>query len=142
MITTIKSDMKEALKKKEKIRLSTLRMLIATLENERIKLKVQELSEYDIITCINRNLKQLDQEIESLIKADRNIDSQLVQTEVLKSYLPIQLSEEEIRGAVETVVLLTKLNGGSFGEVMKALNADLNGKAEMRIVSKIAKELF
>lgn len=139
MITQIKNDMKQAMKDKDKAKLSTLRMLLATIETERIKLKV-ELSNDDVITCINRNLKQIDQEIESLEGADRDISSQEKQKEVLMSYLPKQLSEQEVKEAVEVVVLLQKINGGNFGSVMKALSADLKGKADMGLVSKIAKQ--
>jgi uncharacterized protein len=141
MISQIKEDMKQAMKDKNKVKLSTLRMLLATLENERIKLKVEELNEEQIITCINRNLKQLGQEIDSLTGASRDIDNQLKQKEVLMSYLPEQLTEEEIRYIVIELSEMVKTYGGNFGELMKKLSS-LKGEADMRLVSKIAKEVF
>ena len=141
MINKIKQDLTQAMKNKDKAKVSTLRMLMTTINNERISQRVEELSEGGVITCINRNLKQLDQEIESLIKADRNIDDQLLQAEILKVYLPEQLTEEEIRDRVSHIVTIVKVEGGNFGQVMKNLQ-DLKGKADMKIVSKIAKELF
>jgi uncharacterized protein len=141
MINQIKEDIKQAMRDRDKVRLSTLRMLMSTMDNERIKLRVDELNEEQSITCINRNLKQLDQEIESLIKANRNFADALLQYEILHEYLPQQLSEEEIRENVAGIVTIVKTEGGKFGDVMKSLSV-LKGKADMKLVSKIAKELF
>lgn len=141
MINQIKADMKQAMKDKNKVKLSTLRMLITTLDNERIKLKVEELSEDAILTCINRNLKQLDQEIESVKNAGRELGTQLEQKEVLMSYLPKQLTEEEVTLIVRQAVIEVKSEGENFGGVMKRLSG-LKGQADMKLVSKIAKEKF
>jgi uncharacterized protein len=138
MINKIKNDMKEAMKNKEKVKLSTLRMLLSTLENERIKLQVEELSNDDVITCINRNLKQLEQEIESLVNASRSIDSQLEQKQVLVSYLPEQLTEDEIRKEVAHAVNLVAK--GEIKNPMQYLSQKLKGKADMKLVSQIVKE--
>jgi uncharacterized protein len=138
MINKIKNDMKESMKNKEKVKLSTLRMLLSTLENERIKLQVEELSNDDVITCINRNLKQLEQEIESLVNASRSIDSQLEQKQVLVSYLPEQLTEDEIRKEVTHAVNLVAK--GEIKNPMQYLSQKLKGKADMKLVSQIVKE--
>lgn len=141
MINQIKEDIKTAMKAKDKVALSTLRMLVATIDNERIKLK-RDLTEDDIITCINRNLKQLQQEIDSLVDAERLVDNQLEQRAVLVDYLPKQLDEEEIEAYIEDAISMVKGEGGSFGVLMGYLSANLKGKADMKLVSKMAKEMF
>lgn len=141
MINQIKEDMKQAMRDKDKVKLSTLRMLITTLENERINKKVDELEQDDVYTCINRNLKQLDQEVEAIIKADRELGTQEEQRKILQSYLPLQLGEEEIRQYVQQVMDAEEPVTVTFGQLMKALS-DLKGMADMKIVSKVAKEMF
>jgi uncharacterized protein len=140
LINQIKADMKQAMRNKDKVTLSTLRMLLATIDNERIKLK-RDLTDDDVITCINRNLKQLMQEIDSLADANRSIDNQLEQRAILVDYLPKQLTEEEVRALVREAVIEVKLEGGNFGQVMKQLS-DLKGKADMKFVSSLAREKF
>lgn len=144
MINTLKNDMKQAMRDKNKEKLSTLRMLLATIETERSKAKldsVEDFTEEQIIGFINRNIKALTQEIDSLVKADRSYATQLLAIEHLKEYLPKQLSEEEIIKEVEYEISYVKSNSGTFGDVMKGLTK-LKGKADMGLVSKTAKQLW
>jgi uncharacterized protein len=145
MIKRIKDDMKQAMKDKNKEKLSTLRMLLATIETERGKQGLESIGDFtdeQVIGFINRNLKQLGQEIESLIKAGRNIDPQLQQVEFLKEYLPKQLTDEEIAKEVELAIADVRAEAGNnFGLLMKHLSG-LKGKADMSIVSKLAKEMW
>jgi uncharacterized protein len=145
MITTIKNDMKQALKDKNKEKLSTLRMLLSTIDTERSKqglANVEDFTDEQVIGFINRNLKQLGQEIDSLVKADRDTGSQLRQVEFLMEYLPKQLTEEEIVEAVEQAIGEVRAEAGNnFGLLMKHLSS-LKGKADMALVSKTAKEMW
>jgi uncharacterized protein len=138
MINTLKNEMKQAMRDKNKEKLSTLRMLLATIETERSKAKldsVEDFTEEQIIGFINRNIKALGQEIDSLVRADRSYTTQLLAIEHLKEYLPQQLTELEINIIVEDTISVSS----SFGDVMKLLSS-LKGKADMGLVSKIAKE--
>lgn len=145
MIVQIKNDIKQAMKDKDKEKLSTLRMLLSTIDTERGKqglASIEDFTDEQVIGFINRNLKQLGQEIDSLVKADRNIDSQLLQSEILKTYLPKQMTEEEITEAIEQAIGEVRAEAGNnFGLLMKHLS-DLKGKADMSIVSKLAKEMW
>lgn len=138
MIKAIKEDMKQAMRDKNKTKLSTLRMLIASTEKERIASKVEELNSEAVITCINREIKAIGQEIEGLVLAGRDTSSQEEQKAILMEYLPKQLTEEEI---VEKVREATA-TAPNMGLAMKQLSAELKGKADMSLVSKLVKEAF
>ncbi|EPC8411052.1 GatB/YqeY domain-containing protein [Bacillus thuringiensis] len=135
---TIKNDMIQAMKDKDKVKVVALRMLLATFEKERIALKVPELNEDQIITCINREIKAIDQEIEGLVKAGRSTLDQEYQKTVLQAYLPKQLTQEEV------VALITEVVGrtSNMGMAMKELTPQLKGKADMKQVSQLVKEAF
>lgn len=145
LIEVIKKDTITSMKNGEKEKLSTLRMLVAELEKEKISKKlteVNELSNEDVERVISGQIKKLDKEIESYLAVDREVDNQNKEKEILLSYLPKQLTEEEIRQNVEAFVNSTKDNGMTIGEAMKQLSAKLKGKADMKIVSKNLKELI
>jgi uncharacterized protein len=143
LITQIQNDMKQAMRNKDKKKLSTLRMLLATVEKVKVTLKVKdvtELSDDVILNAINKNIKQLNQEIEALEKAGRDTFSQETEKELLNTYLPKQMSEEEIKEVVEQAVADVNAEAGAnIGMVMKLLSP-LKGKADMKLVSKLVKE--
>jgi uncharacterized protein len=144
-VDDIKKDMVQAMKDKNETAKSTLRMLLATLENEKVQQKlkhVSELSSDQVITCINRNIKQIDQEMEHLKNADRDTSNQEQQQAILVSYLPKQLTEEELEQRVDEIVKATKMAGGNFGLAMKEISAKLKGQADMKKATQLAKGMF
>lgn len=145
MINMLKNDMKQAMKDKNKEKLSTLRLLLATIETERSKAKldsVEDFTEEQIIGFINRNIKALKQEIDSLKNAERDFAKQEREIEVLTTYLPKQYSEEEVIVVLEVLAQTGKKLEKSFGEFMKVVSTTLKGKADMSMVSKNAKQVW
>jgi uncharacterized protein len=138
LVKKIKQDSINALKEKNKEKLSSLRLLLAELEKEKIKLKTPELTDSEAESVINRQIKKLDKEIEAYVAVNRNTDSQHVERELLLTYLPKQLSEEEIREVVAHAVKIFK--EGEINHPMPYLSARLKGKADMSLVIKIVKE--
>lgn len=141
LVNKIKTDSIQAMKNKETATLSTLRLLIAELEKEKISLKVAELSDEQAQSVISRQIKKLDKEIESYVAVCRGTESQEVEKELLQSYLPKQLSDEELYDIVVEVAMRTKESGGNIGTAMKSLSS-LKGKADMGEVSKLVRELL
>ena len=140
LIQQIKEDIKQAMRDKEKVKLSTLRMLLSTIETERGKKgisTIEDFSQDEIIGFINRNIKQLDQEIDSILTAERDPASQYEQRTILQAYLPKQLTDEEIIAAVAKVIQEAE----NVGQAMKLLSS-LRGKADMKKVSQFVKEGF
>lgn len=145
MITRLKNDIKQAMKNKDKEALSTLRMLMATIETERSKSgvsAVEDFTEDQIIVFINRNIKVLNAEIESLVTASRDASKQEREKVLLVSYLPKQLTKEEIVAEINHALDLVKrgeLEG--MGQAMGYLSKKLKGKADMGLVNKTIKEM-
>lgn len=140
LINKIQNDTKQAMLNKEKAKLSTLRLLIAKLEKTKVALKlsnVNELTDEQVQSVINKNIKELDKEMESYIAVGRTTESQETEKEVLLSYLPKQLTKQEITDIVKEVMIVNE----SLGMVMAELSSRLKGKADMKLVSQIVKEL-
>ncbi|MBS3899326.1 MAG: GatB/YqeY domain-containing protein [Dethiobacter sp.] len=144
MLKQIQADMKQALKAGEKQRLSTLRMLLAALQNESIE-KRTELTDEDIFTVIQREIKQRKNSIVEFKKGNRDDLAQESELEItiLAAYLPQQLSDEELEALTKQII--TEVNAGSakeLGQVMNKLMPLIKGKAAGTRVQAIAKRLL
>lgn len=137
LFNQIKEDAKQAMRAKEKEKLSTLRLLTAELEKEMKLTGVNELTDEQVQTVISRQIKKLDKEIESYVAVNRATEKQEAEKEVLFSYLPKQLTEAEIHN--EILVALALVKSGDIKNPMQYLSK-LKGKADMGLVSRIVKE--
>ena len=99
LLDQLNADMKEAMKAKEKERLSVIRMLKASLQNESIHLGVAELNEEQELTVLSREVKQRRDSLKEFRDADREDLAEKIEQELvyLNAYLPAQLTEEEIK---------------------------------------------
>ena len=94
VLEKIKTERTKAMKNKETVRLSMIRMMLATIETEKGKTG-KDLTDERILELITRNRNNLNEEIKSLEQAGRDATLQKQQREVVEEFLPI--SEEEIR---------------------------------------------
>ena len=139
----IKNDFKEAFKAKEISRLSVLKMLNAAIANAEIAKNREELSEEELIGVISLEAKKRKDAIEQYEKAGREslAGKEKEELEILKNYLPEQLSEEKIRELVQKIIQEIGANSPSdFGKVMGKTAPQLKGKADGAIIAKIVKE--
>lgn len=136
-LTKIKADLKEYMKAKDESKKATLRLLLSEIQNEKIKLNNGELTDEQIEAVIVREVKKVNKEIEAYKAVNQPIEHQLAEIELLKKYLPQQLSKEEIEKEVLKVISET---GKNIGLAMKELSKRLKGKADMKLVSQIVKE--
>lgn len=144
----IQEDFKQAFKGKEEIRLSVLKMLQAEIHNaeiaKRTKLKKESsLDESEIIDVISREIKKRKDAVELYEKGKRQelADKEKKEIETLMTYLPEQLSEEEIRNLVKKAIEQTGAKEiKEMGKVMAVLNPQIKGKADGALVSNIVKE--
>jgi len=138
MIKTIKADLVTAMKAKDEFKKSVLRMLLAKLEQEKVKLKlstVEDLTEAQVLTVANKAVKELDKEMEEYLNVGRDITKQEKEKEILFTYLPKQLTVDEINA--EVVHALDLVDKGELADVNKAkgyLSQKLKGKADMKQV--------
>ena len=98
-------DFKQSLKNQEKLRLSTLRLLISEVHNAEIA-KREELSEDELISVIKKEIKRRDQAITEYQKAARIdlVEKEKAEREILSAYLPQQLSEDEVENLASDVI--------------------------------------
>ncbi|EUJ46280.1 GatB/YqeY domain-containing protein [Listeria riparia] len=143
LLNQLNEDMKQAMRAKEKDKLSVIRMLKAALQNEAIRLGTDDLSPDDEVTILSREMKQRRDSLNEFEKAGReDLVEQLKQEIVIvEGYLPKQLSEEEIAEIVKvTIEEVGATSPADFGKVMTAVMPKVKGKADGNAVNKFVKQ--
>ncbi len=140
----LQEDMKAAMIAKDEDKLSTLRMLKSALQYAEIAKGLNyEATDEDVIDVIGKEVKKSREAIELYEKGGRPelAEKEKKELEVLQSYLPEQMSEEEIRGLVEEAVESTGATSmQDMGKVMGALMPKLKGKADAGMISSLVKK--
>ena len=140
LATKINADMKDALRAREAIRLSTLRMLKSALGYAKMEKKQETFTDADVIAVIKKQIKQRQDAIEGFQKGGRNdlVAKETAELTVLKAYLPPELSPAELEQIVNTTITeLGATTKADMGKVMKAVQAQVAGRADNRLVSQI-----
>jgi uncharacterized protein len=135
---------KTALKNQDRLELSTLRLLKTALKNRQVQEK-RTLTEAEVIGVITSQVKQRRDSIEEFKRAGRSDLAQQEEEELrfLLSFLPQQLSTEEIRMELQSIISEIQASGpGDLGRVMKAAMARMAGRADGKMVNVVAKELL
>ncbi|MEH7108630.1 MULTISPECIES: GatB/YqeY domain-containing protein [Bacillaceae] len=143
LLERLNNDMKQAMKSKEKDKLSVIRMIKASMQNEAIKLGVKELSESDELTILSRELKQRKDSLHEFDKAGRPDLVEKLRTEltIVELYMPKQLSEEELSEIVkETIAEVGAKSKAEMGKVMSAIMPKVKGKADGALVNKFVQQ--
>ena len=140
----ISEDMKGAMKTGDKFKLSVLRMLKSSLQLEKINLK-KDLDDKEVMSVIKKAVKQRKDSIVDFEKYGKTEEIADLQKEidVLKVYLPEELSEEKIKEEVEEAFQNLKPESiKDMGKVMKYLTDKIGTQADMSLVSKLVKSKF
>ncbi|PTX64859.1 hypothetical protein C8P63_10177 [Melghirimyces profundicolus] len=138
----LNQDMKTAMKEKDKLTLSVLRMVRSALKNKEIELK-RPLDEEEALGVVSKELKQRKDSLHEFEQAGREDLAQKTRDEiaVLKQYLPEQLTEEELRQIVrETVAETGASSKADMGKVMKAIMPKVKGRADGKRVNRMVQE--
>jgi len=136
------SDIKEAMKAKDSIRLNTIRGLNSEIKNREIDLK-KDLDDEAIVRLIASQIKKRKEAISLFEKGNRSDLSDIEQKEIdiLKKYMPEQVSEETLRNRVQEVIReLGIQNQGDLGRVMKVLVPEFQGRADNKLIKNIVGE--
>lgn len=137
-------EMLAATKNRDKERLSVLRMIRSALHNREIE-KRAELTDEEVLQVLGSMVKKAKESIEQFQRGHRQdlVDKEQRELEVILSFMPRQMSHEEIREEIAAVIRELQVEGPkSLGLVMKASMERLKGKADGRLVNQIAKELL
>lgn len=138
---TITEDMKTAMRAKDTARLGTIRLLQAAIKQREVDERV-ELSDDDIIAVVEKMLKQRRDSISAYDSAGRDdlSDVEKYEVSVLQTYLPAQLTEDEIHQILDDVIANTGASSvKDMGKVMGSVKPLVAGKADMGIVSALIK---
>lgn len=141
MVEKLKDDMIEAMKNKEKKRLTVIRMVKAAMDQEHID-KKREINDELLIDVVNKQIKMRKDSIVEFQKGMRNdlVEETQKEIDILMKYLPEQLSLEEVEKTIDEIFALVKPESQKdMGKVMKEATARLKGKADMKTVSEIIK---
>lgn len=140
----IRADLTESMKARSAERTSTLRMLQAALKNEQINLG-HELSDEEVMSVIRKAVKQRLDSIEQYEKASRPelAAKERSEMELLKTYLPPELSDAELEAGIREIVASTGAQSKKdIGKVMKEATARFKGRAEGKKIQEIASRLL
>ncbi len=138
LLEKIRQDLKDAMKKGEKDRLSALRMILSNVKNRQIE-KKDSLDDQEIVRIIQGLVRQSKDAVEQFEKGNR---SDLVAKEetfiaVCQAYLPEQLAEEDLEALIrETVAEVGALSPKDMGKVMKAVMPKVAGRADGKLVNQ------
>ncbi len=144
LLEQLTSDMKEAMKAKDKVTLGVVRMVKASVSNEQIKLG-HDLTADEELAVLSREMKQRVEEMESYKDADRADLAEEIQgqIDVLKRYMPAQMSEEEVVAIVkETIAEVGASSKADLGKMMGALMPKVKGKADGKLVNTTVQSLL
>ncbi|MDG4655488.1 GatB/YqeY domain-containing protein [Ectobacillus antri] len=144
LLETLNNDMKQAMKNKEKERLSVIRMVKAALQNEAIKMQ-RALNEEEELTVLSREAKQRKDSLLEFEKAGREdlVNKVKDEMKVLETYMPKQLTEEELTAIIRDVIAATGASSkADMGKVMGAVIPKTKGKADGSLVNKLVSQLL
>lgn len=142
LIDRLNQDMKDAMKARDALRLSVIRMTLSEIKNQRIE-KGEDLTDEDVVMVLRRAVKKREEAVEQYEKGgspDRAA-TEAKEAEILKTYLPQGLSEAELRAAVEAAVEQSKATSiKDLGKVMKLVMAAHPGRVDGKAVSALVRE--
>lgn len=138
----INNDLKEAMKSKDSFRLSVIRMVKGTMQLAKPNPR-EELTDDDVITVISKQIKMRNDSIKEFEAAGRSdlVEQNKKEIEILNTYMPKQLSEEELTEIIDKVFEEVKpTSQKDMGLIMKNISPLVKGKADMSLVNKLVKE--
>ena len=140
----VRADLTESMKARSAERTSVLRMLQAAIKNEMINVQ-HELSDEEVMSVIRKAVKQRHDSIEQYTKGNRPdlASKEASELEILKTYLPPELSDEEIESGVREIIASTGAQSKKdMGKVMKEATARYKGRVDGKKIQEIVARLL
>ena len=138
----INNDLKEAMKNKDSFKLGVIRMIKGAMQLAKPNPR-DELTDDDVITVISKQIKMRNDSIKEFEAAGRSdlVEQNKKEIEILNTYMPKQLSEEELTEIIDKVFEEVKpTSQKDMGLIMKNISPLVKGKADMSLVNKLVKE--
>jgi uncharacterized protein YqeY len=140
----ISDDIRQAMKSGDTVRRTTLRLLLAAINNAEIAKKAP-LEDADILGLIAKEVKNRQESIDAFKQGNRPdlVEKEEAEQAILKAYLPQQLSRDEVVTAAKEVIAAVGAAGpGDKGKVMKELIPRLKGRADGKEINEVVTELL
>ena len=139
----LQNDLTEAMRARDEVRSSTIRMVLTAIKNEEVSGKeARDLSDAEVITVLSREAKKRREAAEAFEQAgaaDRAANEK-AEGVIIAEYLPAQLSESEIKEMIAAAITETGATGPQqMGQVMKLIQPKISGRADGGIVSSLVK---
>ena len=137
----ITDDMKSAMKAKDKQALKAVRMILEAIKQKEIDERI-ELDDTQAMAVIQKMVKQRKDSISQFSDAGRSdlVEIEEAELETINNYMPEQLSDEEVESVVDKAINDSGANSmKDMGKLMGMLKAQLQGKADMSLVSQLIK---
>jgi len=135
-------EMKQAMKTNDKLRLSTIRMIRTAVKNKEIDQR-KKLDDDTILRVIQGMMRKGEESIEQFKLGRRTdlVEKETKEIEILKSYLPKPLSQEEVLQIIDQTIEETKASSlKDLGKVMKSVMPKLGGRAEGSLINQLVKQ--
>ena len=136
----ILADIKEAMKAKDEFKRDTLRTLNAALKQVEVDQRI-EMTDEVVLPLLQKEIKKRADSVELYLKGARDDLAKKEQSEIelIKTYLPAQLSDDELKEKIKSII---EKVGKNLGAVMKMAKDEIGASAEAKRISVIAKELL
>ena len=144
----LKGDLKGAMKSKDELTLSVLRLLLSAVSNKEISMRKEgkaELKDGEVMAVIKSEVKKRKDAIEDYIKGGRQelADKEVEEIKILEKYLPEQMSDEELEKIVRDVIAeMGEVGMSDFGKAMGAIMGKTRGQADGSKVSELVKKVL
>ena len=138
----INNDLKEAMKCKDSFRLSVIRMVKGAMQLAKPNPR-EELTDDDVVAVISKQIKMRNDSIKEFESAGRDdlAEQNRREIEILNTYMPKQLTTEELTEIIDKVFNEVKpTSQKEMGLIMKNISPLVKGKADMSLVNKLVKE--
>ena len=141
---TIRNDLEQALRQKDRLKCSTLRMLLSSMHNYEIEQR-KPIDDQGVITVLDREAKKRRESIEAFEKGNRQdlVAQEKAELEILLGYMPQQMSHEEVADFIRKAIAEIGASGpGDKGKVMSQIMPQLKGRAQGQEINSIVTELL
>ncbi|MDD5433926.1 MAG: GatB/YqeY domain-containing protein [Nitrospira sp.] len=144
LLDRLSTELRDSLKARNQLKVEVIRLLKSSIKNKEIE-KMAPLTDEEIIGVITSAVKQRRDSIEQFKKGGREdlAQKEASELEVLHTFLPQQLSDEEVIAEIKSVITETGASSPKdMGKVMKALIPRIRGRADGTKVSSLVKEII
>ncbi|MDF1514564.1 MAG: GatB/YqeY domain-containing protein [Anaerolineae bacterium] len=140
----LQADLKAAMRNQDAEKKSALRMVLSGIQYAEVE-KSEELSDQDILGVLQKEVRRREDALAMIRDAGRDdlAAEEVAQLEILKAYLPTQLTVDEITTLAKTVIAeVGAASPSDVGMVMKDLMPQVKGKADGRMVNQVVRDLL